>query len=214
MDTCGEQEMVPRFGFISPAFPSYQDNTVPQTINDPTPIHAFSPRNTSTRPQIIISAIGVTVSGSGKGYFIWGASGTGVSDAERSKWVVVLALVTQPPGEESGHKRRERNKAILRSNLILSPIQQKMASLDTPGFNNTIMGQTEAMAGICVCPRASLSYREGRLLSGIIYLHSTTNSITIDTSLKNPWHGDFWRGLIAGVLLLKDLKAPEDMDLN
>jgi len=64
-----------------------------------------------------------------------------------------------------------------------------MTLLDTPGFNNTLMGETEATAGICAW--TSLNYREGRLLSGIIYLHHTTNVPTGGSSLKNPWHGDF-----------------------
>ena len=87
-----------------------------------------------------------------------------------------------------------------------------MTLLDTPGFNNTLMGETEATAGICAW--TSLNCRERRLLSGIIYLHRTTNAFMGGSSLKSPWNGDFWRGLIVGVLLLKDSMAPEEIDLN
>jgi len=63
-----------------------------------------------------------------------------------------------------------------------------MTLLGTPGFNDTPIG-TEAMAGICAW--TSLNYREGRLLSGIIYFHCTANFLIGGSSLKNLYHGDF-----------------------
>jgi len=79
-----------------------------------------------------------------------------------------------------------------------------MILLDTPGFNETPIGDTEATAGIFAW--TLLNYR-GRP-PDTIYLNRTVNALTGSSIPKNPWNGGFRRGPIAGVLLLKDSTAP------
>lgn len=86
-----------------------------------------------------------------------------------------------------------------------------MTLFDTPCFNNTPMGETEATAGIC--DQTLLNHRERRLLSGFIYLHRTTNFLMSNSSLKSLWHRDVRWALSVGVLLLKHSIA-SDIDLN
>jgi len=64
-----------------------------------------------------------------------------------------------------------------------------MTSLDTPSFNDTSIGEAEGIAGISTW--TSLNYREGRPLSGAIYLNRTTNVLTGGSPLKSLRHGDF-----------------------
>jgi len=80
------------------------------------------------------------------------------------------------------------NRAMSRHSLTLLPIQLKMRLLGTPSFNDTPMGGTEATASICAW--TSLNYREGRLLSGIIY-YRTTKFLMGGSSPKNLWLGNF-----------------------
>ena len=77
----------------------------------------------------------------------------------------------------------DENKVIPRPNLTLLLKQPKNALLDTPGFNDTPMGDTEATADICAW--TLLNYR-GRPLSGIIYLNRTVNALAGSSFPKNP----------------------------
>ncbi|PWW78612.1 hypothetical protein C7212DRAFT_292113, partial [Tuber magnatum] len=55
--------------------------------------------------------------------------------------------------------------------------------VDTPGFNDTTRTDTEVLAEIC--DWTSKTYREERLLSGIIYLHRVTDVRMDSSAVKN-----------------------------
>ena len=59
----------------------------------------------------------------------------------------------------------------------------KITLFDTPGFSDTTKSDSEILTDICAW--MSSSYRKGRLLSGIIYLHRITDVRMDGSSLKN-----------------------------
>ncbi|PWW79468.1 hypothetical protein C7212DRAFT_361947 [Tuber magnatum] len=59
----------------------------------------------------------------------------------------------------------------------------RITLVDTPGFNDTNRSDTEVLREIA--DWASESYRNGRLLSGIIYLHPITHTRMEGSALKN-----------------------------
>ena len=59
----------------------------------------------------------------------------------------------------------------------------KITLVDTPGFSDTTKSDTEVLLGISTW--MSSNYSEGKLLSGIIYLHRITDVRIDGTSLKN-----------------------------
>jgi len=69
------------------------------------------------------------------------------------------------------------------------------------------MDETETTAG--TCNWTPLNYREGKLLSGIIYFHHTTNFLTSSSSLKFSSMEISDEALLLGVLLLKDSMVSE-----
>ncbi|PUU75419.1 hypothetical protein B9Z19DRAFT_994853 [Tuber borchii] len=107
--------------------------------------------------EIIIAVMGP--SGAGKSYFIKEVSGIEVSDVKVGGNPHSYTSKVQP--------------------YSFQYAGAKITLVDTPGFGNTTKSDTEVLADICAW--RLLSYKEKRLLSGIIYLHRIT-----DVHLDSP----------------------------
>ncbi|PUU76908.1 P-loop containing nucleoside triphosphate hydrolase protein [Tuber borchii] len=109
--------------------------------------------------EVIIAVMGVT--GTGKSYFIREVSG--ISNVEVSSSLHSCTAEVQ--------------------SYSFPYAGVKITLVDTPGFSDTTKSDTEVLTDICAW--MSLNYREGKLLSGIIYLHRITDVRMDGTSLKN-----------------------------
>ncbi|CUS07478.1 unnamed protein product [Tuber aestivum] len=117
------------------------------------------PTSAGPGKEILIAVMGVT--GAGKSYFIrevTGNSGVEVSSGLHS----CTSKVGSYSFEHAG---------------------AKVTLVDTPGFNDTTRTDSEVLTEIC--DWTSETFKENRLLSGIIYLHSVTNVRMDGSSVKN-----------------------------
>ncbi|KAG0134446.1 P-loop containing nucleoside triphosphate hydrolase protein, partial [Tuber indicum] len=115
--------------------------------------------NVAAGKEILIAVMGVT--GAGKSYFIRevsGNSGVKVSGGLHSCTSKVESYSFQHAGAT-------------------------VTLVDTPGFSDTTRSDTEVLAEIC--DWTSETYRGGRLLSGIIYLHRITDVRMDASAVKN-----------------------------
>ncbi|KAG0641238.1 P-loop containing nucleoside triphosphate hydrolase protein [Tuber brumale] len=117
------------------------------------------PQEASPGTEVIIALMGVT--GAGKSYFIREVSGN-------SEVVVSGDLHSCTREVQSYSFEFEGVKVTL---------------VDTPGFNDTNRSDTEVLRAIA--DWTSTTYREKRLLSGIIYLHPITQARMGGSALKN-----------------------------
>ncbi|PWW78611.1 hypothetical protein C7212DRAFT_21302, partial [Tuber magnatum] len=109
--------------------------------------------------EILIAVMGVT--GAGKSYFI--REVTGNSD------VKVSSGLHSCTGQVESYSFEHAGATV--------------TLVDTPGFNDTARSDTEVLTEIC--DWTSETFRENRLLSGIIYLHNVTNVRMDGSSVKN-----------------------------